>query len=235
MKSAILGLLSFGSVVLASPERGDAGKTLDLAGVNAVVISGEASSVRLTTSASAPYQATIGSRREGWFARWYSSWFANDCSLANDMKLEASTLRIDVAPSSWLDPSDCRVEISANIQPESSVSIDQAALQASMVGSFSTIAINSKAADVSLDGHASTVELKGDALRANLAFGSVRQDENIAITGKALDATLSFGKGVAVSYSVAATASFVDSTITNTAGAKPSVVIKGDFVRAIIR
>lgn len=235
MKSAILGLLSFGSVVLASPARGDAGKTLDLAGVNAVVISGEASSVRLTTSASAPYQATIGSRREGWFARWYSSWFANDCSLANDMKLEASTLRIDVAPSSWLDPSDCRVEISANIQPESSVSIDQAALQASMVGSFSTIAINSKAADVSLDGHASTVELKGDALRANLAFGSVRQDENIAITGKALDATLSFGKGVAVSYSVAATASFVDSTITNTAGAKPSVVIKGDFVRAIIR
>lgn len=235
MKSAILGLLSFGSVVLASPERGDAGKTLDLAGVSAVVISGEASSVRLTTSASAPYQATIGSRREGWFARWYSSWFANDCSLANDMKLEASTLRIDVAPSSWLDPSDCRVEISANIQPESSVSIDQAALQASMVGSFSTIAINSKAADVSLDGHASTVELKGDALRANLAFGSVRQDENIAITGKALDATLSFGKGVAVSYSVAATASFVDSTITNTAGAKPSVVIKGDFVRAIIR
>lgn len=235
MKSAILGLLSFGSVVLASPERGDAGKTLDLAGVSAVVISGEASSVRLTTSASAPYQATIGSRREGWFARWYSSWFANDCSLANDMKLEASTLRIDVAPSSWLDPSDCRVEISANIQPESSVSIDQAALQASMVGSFSTIAINSKAADVSLDGHASTVELKGDALRANLAFGSVRQDENIAITGKALDATLSFGQGVAVSYSVAATASFVDSTITNTAGAKPSVVIKGDFVRAIIR
>ncbi|BCG70219.1 hypothetical protein MesoLj113a_13770 [Mesorhizobium sp. 113-1-2] len=235
MKSAILGLLSFGSVVLASPERGDAGKTLDLAGVSAVVISGEASSVRLTTSTSAPYRATIGSRREGWFARWYSSWFANDCSLASDMKLEASTLRIDVAPSSWLDPSDCRVEISANIQPESSVSIDQAALQASMVGSFSTIAINSKAADVSLDGHASTVELKGDALRANLAFGSVRQDENIAITGKALDATLSFGQGVAVSYSVAATASFVDSTITNTAGAKPSVVIKGDFVRAIIR
>lgn len=235
MKSAILALLSFASAALASPASGDAGKTLDLAGVSAVVISGEASSVRLTTSASAPYQATIGSRREGWFARWYSSWFANDCSLANDMKLEASTLRIDVAPSSWLDPSDCRVEISANIQPESSVSIDQAALQASMVGSFSTIAINSKAADVSLDGHASTVELKGDALRANLAFGSVRQDENIAITGKALDATLSFGQGVAVSYSVAATASFVDSTITNTAGAKPSVVIKGDFVRAIIR
>ena len=235
MKSAILGLLSFANAALASPASGDAGKTLDLAGVNAVVISGEASSVRLTTSASAPYQATIGSRREGWFSRWYSSWFANDCSLARDKKLEASTLSTDVAPSSWIAPSDCRVEINANIQPESSVSIDQAALQASMAGSFSTIAINSKAADVSLDGHASTVELKGDALRANLAFGSVRQDENIAITGKALDARLSFGQGVAVSYSVAATASFVDSTITNTAGAKPSVVIKGDFVRAIIR
>ena len=235
MKSAILALLSFASAALASPASGDAGKTLDLAGVSAVIISGEASSVRLSTSASEPYQATIGGRREGWFARWYSSWFANDCSLASDMKLEASTLRIDVAPSSWLDPSDCRVEINANIQPESSVSIDQAALQASMAGSFSTIAISSKAADVSLDGHASTVELKGDALRANLAFGSVRQDENIAITGKALDATLSFGKGAAISYSVTATASFVDSTLSNTVGAKPSVVIKGDFVRATIR
>ena len=235
MKSAILALLSFASAALALPASGDAGKTLDLAGVSAVIISGEASSVRLSTSASGPYQATIGGRREGWFARWYSSWFANDCSLASDMKLEASTLRIDVAPSSWLDPSDCRVEINANIQPESSVSIDQAALQASMAGSFSTIAISSKAADVSLDGHASTVDLKGEALRANLAFDSVRKDENIAITGKALDATLSFGKGAAISYSVTATASFVDSTLASTAGAKPSVVIKGDFVRATIR
>ncbi|WP_322416898.1 hypothetical protein [Mesorhizobium huakuii] len=235
MKSAILALLSFGSVALASPASGDAGKTLDLAGVSAVIISGEASSVRLTTSVSAPYQATIGSRREGWFARWYSNWFANDCSLASDMRLEASTLRIDVAPSSWLDPSDCRVEINANIQPESSVSIEQAALQVKMAGNFSTIAMTGKAADVLLEGHASTVDLKGDALKANLAFGSVRQDENIAITGKALDATLSFGQGAAISYSVTATASFVDSTLPNTAGAKPSVVIKGDFVRATIR
>ncbi|QND57233.1 hypothetical protein [Mesorhizobium huakuii] len=235
MKSAILGLLSFGSAALASPASGDAGKTLDLAGVSAVVITGEASSVRLTTSASAPYQAMIGSRREGWFARWYSSWFADDCSLASDMKLEASTLRIDVAPASWLDPSDCRVEIYANIQPESSVSIDQAALQANMAGNFSSIAITSKAADVSLNGHASTVDLKGDALKANLAFGSVRKDENITITGKALDATLSFGQGAAINYSVTATASLVDSALANTAGAKPSVVIKGDFVRATIR
>lgn len=235
MKSAILALLSFGSVALASPASGGAGKILDLTGVSAVVISGDASSVRLTASASAPYQATIGSRREGWYARWYSNWFANDCSLASDMTLEASTLRIDVAPSSWLDPSDCRVEISANIQPESSVSIDQVALQANMAGNFSTIAITSKAADVSLDGHASAIDLKGDALRANLAFGSVRHDENIAITGKALDAMLSFGQATAISYSVTATASFVDSTLPNTAGAKPSVVIKGDCVRATIR
>lgn len=235
MKSAILVLLSFASVALASPASGEAGKTLDLAGVSAIVISGEASSVRITTLASAPYQATIGSHREGWFSRWYSSWFANDCSLASDMKLEASTLRIDVAPSSWMDPSDCRVEINANIKPESSVSIDQAALQATMAGNFSTIAITSKAADISLDGHASTVELKGDALKANLAFGSVRHDENIAIAGKALDATLAFGQGVAISYSVTASASFVDSSLPNTAGAKPLVVINGDFVRATIR
>ncbi|MFA6156719.1 hypothetical protein [Mesorhizobium sp.] len=235
MKSAILVLLSFASVALASPASGEAGKTLDLAGVSAIVISGQASSVRITTLVSASYQATIGSRREGWFSRWYSSWFANDCSLASDMKLEASTLRIDVAPSSWMDPSDCRVEINANIQPESSVSIDQAALQARMEGNFSTIAITSKAADVSLNGHASTVELKGDALKANLTFGSVRHDENIAIAGKALDATLVFGQGVAISYSVTASASFVDSSLPNTVGAKPLVAINGDFVRATIR
>lgn len=235
MKSAILVLLPFAGVALASPTTGDAAKMLDLAGVTAVVITGEASSVKLTTSAAAPYQAMISSRREGWFASWYSSWFANDCRTASDMKREASTLRIDVAPSSWLDPSDCRVEINANIQPESSVSIDQAALQANMAGNFSTIAITSKAADVSLNGHASTVELRGEALKVNLAFGSVRQDETIAITGKALDATLTFGQRVAISYSVTASASFVDSSLPNTSGAKPSVVIRGDFVRATIR
>ena len=151
------------------------------------------------------------------------------------MKREASTLRIDVAPSSWLDPSDCKVEINANIAPESSVSIEQAALLASMTGNFSSIAITGKAADVSLDGHASSIDLRGEALRVNLAYGSIRQDETIAIAGKALDATLSFGRQVPISYSVIASASFVDSSLANTAGAKPSVVIKGDFVRATIR
>ena len=235
MKSAILVLLPFAGVALASPATGDAAKTLDLAGVTAIVITGEASSVKLTTSGAKPYQATIDGRREGWFAGWYSSWFANDCRTASDMKREDSTLRIDVAPSSWLDPSDCRVEINANIQPESSVSIDQAALQANMTGNFSTIAITGKAADVSLDGHASSIDLQGEALRVNLAYGSIRQDETIAIAGKALDATLTFGPQVPISYSVTASASFVDSSLANTAGAKPSVVIKGDFVRATIR
>ncbi|MER8378487.1 hypothetical protein NKJ36_15740 [Mesorhizobium sp. M0142] len=235
MKSAILVLLPFAGVALASPATGEASKTLDLVGVSAVVITGEASSVKLTTSSAAPYHATISGRREGWFASWYSSWFASDCRSASDMKLVASTLRIDVAPSSWLDPSDCVVEINANIQPESSVSIDQAALQANMAGNFSTIAIAGKAADVSLDGHASSIDLKGEALKVNLFYGSIRQDENIAIAGKALEATLSFGQQVPISYSVTALASFVDSSLPNTAGAKPSIVIKGDFVRATIR
>ncbi|MER8914602.1 hypothetical protein NKI32_12285 [Mesorhizobium sp. M0761] len=181
MKSAILVLLPFAAVALAPPVAGDAAKTLDLAGVTAIIITGEASSVKLTTSGAEPYQATIGSRREGWFASWYSSWFANDCRTASDMKREASTLRINVAPSSWLDPSDCRVEINANIAPESSVSIEQAALLASMTGNFSSIAITGKAADVSLEGHASRIDLKGEALRANLAYGSVRKDETVAI------------------------------------------------------
>ncbi|ESY44779.1 hypothetical protein X746_20790 [Mesorhizobium sp. LNJC380A00] len=235
MKSAILVLLPFAAVALAPPVAGDAAKTLDLAGVTAIIITGEASSVKLTTSGAEPYQATIGSRREGWFASWYSSWFANDCRTASDMKREASTLRINVAPSSWLDPSDCRVEINANIAPESSVSIEQAALLASMTGNFSSIAITGKAADVSLEGHASRIDLKGEALRANLAYGSVRKDETVAIAGKALDATLTFGRQVQISYSVTASASFVDSSLANTAGAKPSIVIKGDFVRATIR
>lgn len=225
MKSAILVLLPFAAVALAPPVAGDAAKTLDLAGVTAIIITGEASSVKLTTSGAEPYQATIGSRREGWFASWYSSWFANDCRTASDMKREASTLRINVAPLSWLDPSDCRVEINANIAPESSVSIEQAAL----------LAITGKAADVSLEGHASRIDLKGEALRANLAYGSVRKDETVAIAGKALDATLTFGRQVQISYSVTASASFVDSSLANTAGAKPSIVIKGDFVRATIR
>ncbi|MER8506060.1 hypothetical protein NKH91_07300 [Mesorhizobium sp. M0894] len=54
MKSAILVLLPFAGVALASPATGEASKTLDLVGVSAVVITGEASSVKLTTSSAAP-------------------------------------------------------------------------------------------------------------------------------------------------------------------------------------
>ena len=73
------------------------------------------------------------------------------------------------------------------------------------------------------------------AILVSLAYGSIRKDETVAIAGKALDATLTFGRQVPISYSVTASASFVDSSLANTAGAKPSVVIKGDFVRVTIR
>jgi hypothetical protein len=115
------------------------------------------------------------------------------------------------------------------------VSIEQKALKARLSGSFSSVEIKSDAADVDFVGHAQNVDIRGKATRANLVFDAIRQDEAVAISSKMLDVYLGFGSGTAISYLIDAKASFVDSALPSTAGAKPSIVIKGDFVRSTIR
>ena len=115
------------------------------------------------------------------------------------------------------------------------MSIEQKALKAKLTGNFSSVEIKSDAADIDFVGHAKDVDIRGKATRANLVFDAIRQDETIAISSKMLDVYLGFGSGTAISYLIDAKASFVDSALPSTPGAKPSVVIKGDFVRSTIR
>lgn len=151
------------------------------------------------------------------------------------MRVENGTLFIDVAPSSWTNLSDCTVEINANIPSGNSILIDQTALMVKLDGDFSSITIASKAGDVTLEGHASSVSVKGEAIKARFVFDRVEKTENIDFDARALDVYLGIGQDVPISYSIAATASLTDSSLANTPNSKPTINIKGDYVRVTIR
>jgi hypothetical protein len=211
------------------------GETLDVSAVTVVVIAGEASSVHLSTASDALYLATMKGWRKGWLSFWYSSWSSDECRSGGTMRVEGSTLYVETGSSSWFGPSDCGYEIGINLHKGAAISIDQAAVQAQMTGDYTSIALASHAGDISLDGHATNVDVKGDAMRVRLDFETINQNETITIESKALDAYVGFADKTPISYTVTGTASYVDSTLANTPGAKPSVGIKGDFVHATIR
>lgn len=226
--AALLLAMSALPAVAADPEH------LDLMGVAAISITGDASTIRLTTADDAAYDATLNVRPAGWFARWSWGWFAGGCGSAGHMRIDNGTLHAEVNNSSWMDTSDCVVELTANLPKGSSVAIEQAAAQISLTGDFSTVSLDSKAADFTLRGHADALNLKGDALRSDVTFDEVRNTETIAIAAPLLDTRLSFAPGTTVSYNVAAAAALVDSALANTAGARPAIDIKASYVRARI-
>jgi hypothetical protein len=207
----------------------------DLSGVRAVAIAGDASSINITTRSDQPYGASLGGRRRGWFASWYSSWYFADCLDNSDMRVDGTVLHIDIAASSWLDPSDCVIELNANVPAGTAVRIDQAAFTARLNGRFSDLAIAGKAVDVTFDGHAGGIDIRADAVRASLDFDRVEADETVSIRARALDADLGFAGNVPVDYRVTAKASWVDARQPSVPGAKPHVEIDGDFVRVRIR
>lgn len=220
--------------LIANPAAATAPTTLDTTAVTSVAITGAASSIALSTRADAGYRAAIGGRRKGWFAGWYSGWFFGDCSSSTTMRLDGATLRIDVSGGTWLDTSDCAVEVEANVPAGATVSIDQPAFMANLDGAFGGIALTGNAIDAAIDGTARDIDISGAAIRARLAIEPSAAMESVRIEGEALDADLRFG-GVPISYRVEAMASFVDSALANTPGAKPAVFIKGKFVRASIQ
>lgn len=228
MKAALAVLLLALATLPATADQ----QRLDLTGVAAISVTGDASSIKLTT-ADGPLEATLGARPSGWFTRW-SGWFTGGCGTAGEMRVDNGTLHVEIDAASWLESSDCVVELRANLPKASAVAIEQAAAEISLAGDFSTVALDSKAADFTLYGHADTQRLKGDALRSNVTFDEVRNTETIAFDAPMLDTRLSFVPGTAVSYTVAAAAALVDSALANTAGAKPSIDIKADFLRARI-
>lgn len=208
-------------------------ESMDVAQIATVVVSGDSSRLALSTDPGRPFVAEVSGRRSGWLSGWMSSWFLDDCRSTGRMSIEGSKLLLDVVEPFGL--SDCEVEFRANLPQDVAVSVDQKAVMAALDGEFSSVTIAGHAADISLDGHAGRISLSGEAMRARLDFETVLRDEQIDIDARALDASLSFGKNVPISYSIEASASFVDSALADTPGAKPVVRIKGDFVRATIR
>ena len=211
------------------------GEALDISSVRSVVISGDASDIMLTADGAGPYRAITSARRGGWFSSWYSSWFFNGCRDRSAMRIDGAVLKIQVMQTSWTDLSDCTPEVSANLAPGTIVRIDQQAVRAQLDGDFASVAIASKAADITFDGHATGIDILGTAVRAQLRYDTIRQDETVSITAQSLQADLNFGSGVPLDYSVIAKASYVDSLEPSVPGAKPRVSIKGDYVHARIR
>ncbi len=211
------------------------GEAFDISSIRTIVITGDASSIKITTKSDEPYRATTSGRRSGWFSSWYSSWFFNVCKDESSVQIDGATLTIDVAMSAWSDIADCSPEVSANVPPGSAVRIEQQAFMAKLKGDFASLGTSGNAADITLDGHASTVDISGAAVRANLTYDAVRRDEKIEIAAQSLDADLGFGKDVPVDYTVTAKASYIDSLVPSVPGARPLVNIRGDYVRARIR
>ena len=199
--------------------------------INLVRISGDASLIRLTTQDDQTMQAIMTAKPSGWL----SGWFYNDCKAKGDMVVTGQTLLITSRNSDWYDLSECSTDLQINLPRNASVMIDQPAFKADLQGQFSGLDIDTRAADIALSGSAQTVKIRGDAFRTRLQFDDTARPEQIDIAGRALDTSLQFPKGTAVSYRIHAKASMFDSKLPNTPDAKPEILISGDAVRTKIR
>ncbi|MBP0581768.1 hypothetical protein J8I29_20740 [Labrys sp. LIt4] len=207
---------------------------LDAGSVTSVTITGPAGLIRLSAGRDGPYRAELRSRPEGWFAFWRSSWASSGCENAGSIRLDGTQLRVDTGSRTWFGNSDCRLELTATLPENVAVSIEQDATSSHLSGSFASLDVKSRAGDIALDGHARHVSIEGNAIRARLSYTRIEQDEDIDLGGNAIDAELTFAGAEAVNYAVSGHASLVDSTLPNRPGAKPSIAIKGDFLRVRI-
>ncbi|MGJ4859055.1 hypothetical protein ACN6KF_005067 [Labrys sp. La1] len=207
---------------------------VDAGSVRSVVVTGPAGLIQLTASRDGPYRAELRSRPDGWFAFWRSSWSAGGCENAGSIRLVGTELRVDTGNRAWFGASDCRLDLDATLPEGVAVSIEQNATSSRLSGNFASLDVDSRAGDIALDGHARTVSIEGNAIRARLSYARVDQDESITLGGNAIDAELRFAGAAAVNYAVSGHSSLVDSTLPNRPGVKPAIAIKGDFLRVRI-
>ncbi|MFE0754041.1 hypothetical protein ACFW16_08820 [Inquilinus sp. NPDC058860] len=200
----------------ADPSAADLAAPVDLSGVDMVVVTGGGLSVAATTDPGRPLLATL--RR------------SEDC--AATLRLEGRVLTVDVREQSSVWPRDCRPSLSLNLRPGADLSLRPAAVSATLNGRFGAVAVEAKAAELSLAGQARTLDLSARALQATLRADDPGQA--IRIQADAADLDLGFRRGTPVSYQVDARVSVVDSTIPAAAADRPLVSIKGEFVRARI-
>lgn len=208
---------------------------VDLTAVSKVRVTGAASDITITTDPAAPLAAELSGERHGWGAFWRSSWFSDTCPAEGSMTVDSDTLVVDVGSAPhFFNWDNCTTALTANLRAGAGVVVDQQAARMAIDGEFSVVQVHSAAGDFHFNGHAGTIDLAGAALRALVVFERVTQDETIAISGRMLDATLRFMVPTPISYAVEAVASYVDSALPNTPGAKPSVLIRGEMARVRI-
>jgi hypothetical protein len=225
----------FMTMVSAFADGWTTGEAIDVSAIRQVVISGDASSIRISTNSDEPYRAQTQGWRDGWFTGWYSSWFFNGCEDESRMQVDGTTLTIAVGASKWFDLSDCTPEVAVNIPAGGAVRVDQQAVMARFDGEFSSLGLSTKAADITLQGHASKVDISGTAVRAHLVYDRLNDDETINVSARTVDSYLGFGKDVPIDYTVTAKASLIDSVRPSVAGAKPVVTIRAEYARTTIR
>ncbi|WP_343714926.1 hypothetical protein [Inquilinus sp.] len=201
----------------ADPSAAEMAAPVDLSGVDAVVVTGEALSVAATTDPARPLAAAL-QRTE-------------DC--AASLKVDGHVLTVDVREQSSVWPRDCRPTLALNLRPGTALALRPAAVEATLDGRFGAVAVQVHAAKLSLSGQARTLDLTANAVQATLRADD--PGEAIRIQADAADLDLGFRRGTPVSYQVDARVSMVDSTIPAAAGDRPPrVSIKGEFVRARI-
>ncbi|MBB1249013.1 hypothetical protein [Rhizobium sp. G21] len=236
LAASVAAVIALDAAVSLWTSQARASDPVDLSSVNRVEVRGAASRVTVNTDAAAPFEAKLLGTRSGWGALWRSSWFDEGCAMTGSMRVERGSLIVDTGDAPFdFDWDDCRLELEANLRPDAAVLIDQRASAIKLAGDFSVLDIKSDAGDVDVEGHADAISLSGAALRARIAFDEVAKSETIRLMGKMMDATLIFPAGTAISYVVQSVASYIDSALPNTPGAKPEIQIRGDMVRTTIR
>jgi hypothetical protein len=227
-----------GSVQLIRADEAISGP-INLSGVTRLEVTGAASDITISTRDDGTRQATLSGTRHGWGALFRSAWFASGCTAQGRMVRDGTVLTVDMGDRGgffgWNDWDDCTLMLDATLAPEAAVSISQNAARMRLDGDFSAVDVASDAGDFALAGHATRVAVEGAALRARLTFDRVMQDETVLVAGTMLDASIRFLVPTAISYGVDAVASYVDSALANTPGAKPDITIRGEMVHATIR
>jgi hypothetical protein len=207
---------------------------LDLSRVERVEISGDAATVTLTARPGGALQARLEERRSGWFTRWYSSWFYNDCRTSSRMWVEGAVLRVEARTPSMFEASDCVVELTANLPPDVSVRIDLAAVQARLDGRFLALDTEVRAGDVGVAGSVERVDLRGAALRAQLDLSEAApRAVNLAVGS--LDAQITLPARATVGWQVDAKAALVDTARANDRDGQTQIRVRADFLRLSIR
>lgn len=203
--------------------------------VTRVEITGDAGSLTLNTSAEGPAAAQLSARRTGWFSRWYSSWFYNDCRTASRLWVEGTVLHVALVQPGFLESSDCTVDVTATLRPGVDVAITLQAVEARLDGRFGALEVDTRAGKIDLDGGVERASLRASALEARLDLSRAAPPRAVNFAVGSLDARLDFGPTARVGYRVEAKAALVDSERANDPSGGTQLAVDGDYVRLVLR